>query len=59
MSGEAALRISLPETDDQLSEIELNLLQVDANHMIGTMRAESIGDLPHFGLPVYVSLSKQ
>jgi CubicO group peptidase (beta-lactamase class C family) len=57
VSGEAALRISLPETDGQPSEIELNL-RVDRNHLVGTMRTESLGDLPHFGLPVYVSLSK-
>jgi hypothetical protein len=57
VSGEAALRISLPETDGQPSEIELNL-RVDRNHLIGTMRTESLGDLPQFGLPVYVSLSK-
>ena len=59
LSGKAALRISLPETDDQPSEIELNLFYIDSNHLVGTMRVESIGDLPQFGLPMYVSLSKR
>ena len=57
VSGQAALRINLPETDGQPSEIELNL-RIDRDHLFGTVRTESIGDLPQFGLPVYVSLSK-
>jgi hypothetical protein len=58
ISGEAATRISLRETYDRASKMELNLLWVTANRLIGTVRAESIGDLPQFGLPLYVSLSK-
>ena len=59
LSGEAATRISLPETGDQPSKLHLELLWADGNRLIGTVRTESFGDLPQFGLPLYISLSKQ
>jgi CubicO group peptidase (beta-lactamase class C family) len=59
LSGEAATSLSLPETGNQPSKLTLQLLWVDRNHLIGTARMESIDDLPRFGLPVYISLSRQ
>jgi hypothetical protein len=32
---------------------------VGPDRLVGTARIESLGDLPHFGLPLYISLSKQ
>jgi hypothetical protein len=59
LSGESATSLSLPETGGQPSKVQLHLLWVDPDHLIGTARIESLGDLPHFGLPLYISLSKQ
>jgi hypothetical protein len=59
LSGEAATSISLPETGNQPSALTLQLLWVEGNRLIGTARSESKGDLPRFGLPVYLSLSRQ
>ncbi len=59
LSGEAATRLSLPETGNQPSKLQLQLLWVDGNRLVGTARTESTGDLPHFGLPLYISLSRQ
>ncbi len=59
LSGEAATSLSLPETGNQPSKLKLQLLWVDGNRLIGTARTESTGDLARFGLPVYVSLSRQ
>ncbi len=59
LSGEAATSLSLPETGGQPSKVQLHLLWVDPDRLTGTARIESLGDLPHFGLPLYISLSKQ
>jgi hypothetical protein len=59
LSGEAATSFTLPETSSQPSNLTLQLLWVDGNRLIGTARTESLGDQPRFGLPVYISLSKQ
>lgn len=59
LSGEAAIRIGLPQTANQPSKLQLELLWIDGNQLIGTARAESVGDLPAFGLPLYMSLYKQ
>ena len=59
LSGEAATRLTLPETGNQASRLGLQLLWIDRNSMIGTARMESIGELPRFGLPMYISLSRQ
>jgi len=59
LSGEAATSLSLPETGNQPSRLQLQLLWVDGNRLIGTARAESTGDLPRFGLPLYIALSRQ
>ena len=59
LSGEAATSLSLPETDGQPSKVQLHLLWVGPDRLTGTARIESLGDLPHFGLPLYISLSKQ
>jgi len=59
LSGEAATSLSLPETGNQTSKLQLQLLWVDGNRLVGTARTESKGDLPHFGLPLYISLSRQ
>jgi CubicO group peptidase (beta-lactamase class C family) len=59
LSGEAVTSFSLPETGNQPSKVQLQLLWIDGNRLIGTVRTESTGDLPRFGLPVYISLSKQ
>jgi CubicO group peptidase (beta-lactamase class C family) len=59
LSGEAATSLSLPETGNQSSKLQLQLLWVDGNRLIGTARTESTGDLPRFGLPLYISLSRQ
>ncbi len=59
LSGEAATSISLPETGNQPSKLKLQLLWVDGNRLVGTARMESTGDLPRFGLPLYISLSRQ
>jgi hypothetical protein len=57
LSGEAATRLSLPETGNQPSKLQLQLLWVTATAW--SARTESTGDLPHFGLPLYISLSRQ
>jgi len=59
LSGEAVTSLSLPETGNQPSKLQLQLLWVDGSHIVGTARTESTGDLPHFGLPLYISLSRQ
>ncbi|MFZ0864372.1 MAG: serine hydrolase domain-containing protein [Candidatus Sulfotelmatobacter sp.] len=59
LSGGVAASLSLPETGNQPSKLKLQLLWVDGNRLIGTARTESTRDLPRFGLPVYVSLSRQ
>jgi CubicO group peptidase (beta-lactamase class C family) len=59
LSGGAAASLSLPETGNQPSKVQLQLLWDDGNRLIGTARTESTGDLPRFGLPVYISLSRQ
>jgi len=59
LSGEAATRLILPETGNQASKLMLQLLWIDRNRLIGTARMESIGELPRFGLPMYISLSRQ
>jgi hypothetical protein len=59
LSGEAATSLSLPETGNQSSKLQLQLLWIDGNRLIGTARTESTSDLPQFGLPVYISLSRQ
>ena len=59
LSGEAATSFTLPETRGQPSKLTLQLLWVDGNRLVGTARTESLGDQPRFGLPVYISLSKQ
>jgi CubicO group peptidase (beta-lactamase class C family) len=59
LSGEAATSLSLPETGNQPSKLQLQLLWIDGIRLIGTVRTESTGDLPRFGLPVYISLSRQ
>jgi CubicO group peptidase (beta-lactamase class C family) len=59
LSGEAAISLSLPETGNQPSKLQLQLLWIDGNRLIGTARTESTGDLPRFGLPLYLSLSRQ
>jgi CubicO group peptidase (beta-lactamase class C family) len=59
LSGGAAASLSLPETSNQPSKLQLQLLWVDGSRLVGTARTESIGDLPHFGLPLYISLSRQ
>jgi CubicO group peptidase (beta-lactamase class C family) len=59
LSGEAATRLSLPETANQPSKLQLQLLWIEGKGLIGTARTESTGDLPRFGLPVYLSLSRQ
>jgi CubicO group peptidase (beta-lactamase class C family) len=59
LSGEAATSLSLPETGGQPSKVQLHLLWVGPDRLVGTARIESLGDLPHFGLPLYISLSKQ
>jgi CubicO group peptidase (beta-lactamase class C family) len=59
LSGGAAASLSLPETSNQPSKLQLQLLWVDGSRLVGTARTESTGDLPHFGLPLYISLSRQ
>ena len=59
LSGEAATSLTLPETRNQPSKLTLQLLWEDGDRLIGTARAESTGDLPRFGLPLYISLSRQ
>ena len=59
LSGEAATSLSLPETGNQPSKLQLQLLWLDGDRLAGTARTESTGDLPHFGLPLYISLSRQ
>ena len=59
LSGEAATSLSLPETANQPSKLRLQLLWVDGNRLVGTARTESTGDLPHFGLPLFIALSRQ
>jgi len=59
LTGGAAANISLPETGNQPSKVQLQLLWDDGNRLMGTARLESTGDLPHFGLPLYISLSRQ
>ena len=59
LSGEAAISLSLPETGKQPSKLQLQLLWIDGIRLIGTARTESTADLPRFGLPVYISLSRQ
>ena len=59
LSGEAATSLSLPETGNQPSKLQLQLLWIDGEDLIGTARTESTGDLPRFGLPVFISLSRQ
>ncbi len=59
LSGGAAASLSLPETGNQPSKLQLQLLWVDGSRLVGTARTESTGDLPHFGLPLYISLSRQ
>ena len=59
LSGGAAASLSLPETSNQPSKLQLQLLWVDGSRLVGTARRESTGDLPHFGLPLYISLSRQ
>ncbi len=58
LSGDVATSLSLPETAQQPSKLRLQLLWVGAKRLIGTARIESTGDLPRFGLPLYVSLSR-
>jgi CubicO group peptidase (beta-lactamase class C family) len=59
LSGEATTSLSLPETGTQDSKLQFQLLWVDGGRLVGTARTESTGDLPHFGLPLYISLSRQ
>jgi len=59
LSGEVATSLSLPETRNQPSKLQLQLLWVAGNRLIGTARTESTGDPPQFGLPLYISLSRQ
>lgn len=59
LTGGAAASLSLPETGNQPSKVQLQLLWDDGNRLIGTARLESTGDRPHFGLPLYISLSRQ
>ena len=59
LTGGAAASLGLPETGNQPSKVQLQLLWDDGNRLIGTARLESTGDRPHFGLPLYISLSRQ
>ena len=59
LSGDVSITIPLPETGNHPSKLQLELLPLEGNRLIGTVRAESIGDLPGFGLPLHISLSKQ
>jgi len=58
LSGEVATSLSLPETGNQDSKLQLQLLWVNGNRLVGTARTESTGDLPRFGLPLYISFSR-
>jgi hypothetical protein len=58
LSGEASLGISLPETRDRPAKVTLELLRVDPDKLIGTVRVESTGELPRFGLPLQMTLSR-
>ena len=58
LSGEAAASLRLPETGKRASQVALQLEWVKDDSLIGTARVESTDSLPHFGLPVYMSLSR-
>ena len=58
LSGEAAASLRLPETGEKPSKVTLQLEWASPERLIGTARVESTDSLPHFGLPVYVSLSR-
>jgi hypothetical protein len=58
LTGEAALGISLPETRDRPAKVRLQLLRVEPDKLIGTVRVESTGELPRFGLPLQITLSR-
>lgn len=59
LSGEVAASLELPETHGEPSELTLELEWADANHLVGAARTESTSDLPRFGLPVYLSLTRK
>jgi hypothetical protein len=51
---------SLPTEETLHAAHTLSLaLRLDGDRLTGSLTAESSGDLPHFGLPFLVSLSKQ
>jgi hypothetical protein len=59
LSGEVAVTFALPETHGEPSKLTLELEWADANHLVGAARTESTGDLPQFGLLVYLSLTRK
>lgn len=59
LSGEVAASFELPETHGAPSKLTLELEWADADHLVGSARTESTGDLPRFGLPVYLSLTRK
>jgi CubicO group peptidase (beta-lactamase class C family) len=58
LAGETEVALQLPEAGSQARTFELQLDVPADGQITGILRSESKGDLPHFGLPVFLSLRR-